>query len=493
MLVYDIETLAFLDVNDAAVDRYGYSREEFLAMTIRDIRPAEEIPRLMESAASFETIDRSSGWIHRTKDGRLLDVEISSHTVTFGDRAARFVMAQDVTERLHLEQLLRQSQRLESLGQLAGGVAHDFNNLLGVILNFALFVKESLAAAVDGPNGDRWKPVLKDVERIERAAESAARLTHQLLAFARREVIQPRALNINSVITELEPLLRRTLGEHIDFVVTRDEGLRQVLMDPGHLEQVLTNLSVNARDAMRELGGTLTIDTADIEVDEAYAGGRPGLEPGRYVRLRVSDTGSGMSKETLQRAFEPFFTTKPKGEGTGLGLATVYGIVTQAGGYISLYSELGLGTRVNILLPATDQVAAPAKSPESVSSAAGETILVVEDAEDLREVVGRILSRNGYHVIIAANGPEAIEAANVHNAHIDLLLTDVVMPQMQGKELAERITAMQPGIKVLFMSGYAQPMLGASGTLEPGVVLLEKPFTEPLLLARVRQVMEGTP
>jgi nitrogen-specific signal transduction histidine kinase len=398
-------------------------------------------------------------------------------------------MAQDVTERRRLEQQLRQSQRLESLGQLAGGVAHDFNNLLGVILNFAMFLKENLVAAAAEGDEDRWRPAIKDVDRIIRAAESASRLTHQLLAFARREVVQPKALNVNSVLLELEPLLRRTLGEHIEFETATGDGLWPVLMDPGHLEQVLTNLAVNARDAMRQ-GGKLIIDTQNVVADEAYTMGRPGLKPGRYVRLRVSDTGTGMDKKTLQRAFEPFFTTKPKGEGTGLGLATVYGIVNQAGGYISLYSEPGLGTRVHTLLPATDQDPVPIESQASLPRVqASETVLVVEDAEDLREVVERILSRNGYRVIIAANGVEALRVANEYAGKIDLLLTDVVMPQMQGKELADRMLQKQPALRVLFMSGYAEAMLGTSGTLEPGVVLLEKPFTEPLLLERVREVL----
>jgi CheY-like chemotaxis protein len=239
-------------------------------------------------------------------------------------------------------------------------------------------------------------------------------------------------------------------------------------------------------------GGRLVIDTHNIVVDEAFAMGRPGLKPGRYVRLRVSDTGTCMDKETLQRVFEPFFTTKPKGEGTGLGLATVHGIINQSGGYISIYSEPGLGTRVQALLPATDQSPMsiePPTMPEPTT--ASETVLVVEDAEDLREVVERILRRNGYQVIVAANGVEAIMAAHAHGAHIDLLLTDVVMPKMQGKELAERMAKIQPGIRVLFMSGYAQPTLGPSGTLDDGVMLLEKPFTEPLLLARIREVLEA--
>jgi two-component system cell cycle sensor histidine kinase/response regulator CckA len=264
-------------------------------------------------------------------------------------------------------------------------------------------------------------------------------------------------------------------------------------MDPGHFEQVLTNLAVNARDAMR-LGGTLTIATNTIDIDEVYAGGHPGLKPGRFVELQVTDTGTGMSAETLQRVFEPFFTTKPKGEGSGLGLATVYGIVTQAAGYVSLYSELGRGTRVRVLLPATDQ-SAPVPDKELSGSkplkVAAETILVVEDNDDLREVVGRILSRAGYQVIIAANGPEALEAAQVHAGSIDLLLTDVVMPKMQGKELAQRMAGIRPGLRVLFMSGYAQPSLGEAGSLASGVILLDKPFTGPLLLTHVRDVLEA--
>jgi CheY-like chemotaxis protein len=306
-------------------------------------------------------------------------------------------------------------------------------------------------------------------------------------------VVRPQSLSVNSVVGELEPLLRRTLGEHIDFETSLAPALRPILIDSGQLEQVITNLAVNARDAMPQ-GGTLTIETDNVDVDEAYTAGRPGLKPGRYVMLRVTDTGQGMDSTTLQRAFEPFFTTKPKGEGTGLGLATVHGIINQAGGYVSLYSEVGLGTRVNALLPATDEKPADsASAAEQLAEAASEVVLVVEDDEDLREVVGRILSRNGYSVISAAGGPEAIAAAAGHKGQIDLLLTDVVMPKVQGKELAELIRGTRPGLRVLFMSGYAQPMLGASRTLEPGVVLLEKPFTEPTLLALVRRVLEAQP
>jgi signal transduction histidine kinase len=421
----------------------------------------------------------------------VIDVDVSTQEVNFDDRLARYVMAQDVTQKQKFQMQAQQAQRMESLGQLAGGVAHDFNNLLGVILNFSWFVKANLTAEVEGGNGERWRPVLKDVERIERAAENAARLTHQLLAFARVEVVQPRAMNINSVVIEMEPLLRRTLGEHIDLVASPGTDLWPVMIDSGQLSQVLTNLAVNSRDAMPK-GGKLTIDASNVDVDDAYAAARPGLKPGRYVQLRVSDNGVGMDKRTLEHAFEPFFTTKARGQGTGLGLATIYGIVTQAGGRIDLYSEVGMGTRVSVLLPATNQqqVAADANPPAQLPNAT-ETVLVVEDSDDLREIVDRILSKSGYRVMVAANGPDALKMADGFKGHIDLVLTDLIMPQMLGSELAPRLVASRPDLRVLYMSGFAQPALGAGAALSPDVVLLDKPFTEPALLARVRQVLEA--
>jgi len=490
MFVFDLETLRFMEVNDAALQRYGYSRDEFLAMTIKDLSPPEALPALLEALPKMKGPEQSGPWCHRTKDGREMEVEITTHDLTFGERPARYVMAQDVTQKRKFELQLSQAQRMESLGQLAGGVAHDFNNLLGVILNFSWFVKANLTAEVESGNGERLRPVLKDMERIERAAENAARLTRQLLAFARVEVVQPRPTNINSVVTELAPLLRRTLGEHIDLVASSEPDLWPVMIDSGQLSQILTNLAVNSRDAMPK-GGNLTIDLANIDVDMAYAAGRTGLNPGRYVRLRVSDTGTGMDEKTLQHAFEPFFTTKPKGQGTGLGLATIYGIVNQAGGHISIYSEPGTGTRVSVLLPATDQTqtAAVAVTPAPAAKAS-ETVLVVEDSEDLREIVDRILSKSGYQVMVAASGPDALQIARDYTGHIDLLLTDVIMPHMHGSELAPRIVESRPDLRVLYMSGFAQPALGANGTLPPGVALLDKPFTEPTLLARVRQVLE---
>ena len=336
MLVFDLETQRFLEVNEAAIQGYGYSRDEFLGMTIKDLDAPVEVGASLEPAPIVAELGEG-GLCHRKKDGTVIEVLITTHDLVYGGQKSRYVMAQDVTQKHLLAQKLHQLQRVESLGKLAAGVAHDFNNVLGVIMNFAWFVKANLKAAVDSGDGERWRPVLKDVERIERAAEHAARLTRQLLAFAREEVVRPRPMNINSVVLELAPLLQRTLGEHIDLMTSLSADLEAVMIDPGQLSQVLTNLAVNSRDAMPK-GGKLTIDTGNVDVDATYTGARPGLKPGRYVRLRVSDTGTGMDKNTLRHAFEPFFTTKPRGQGTGLGLATIYGIVTQAGGQVSLLS-----------------------------------------------------------------------------------------------------------------------------------------------------------
>jgi two-component system, cell cycle sensor histidine kinase and response regulator CckA len=492
MWVEDFKTMAILAVNEPALKRYGYSRDEFLTITATDLRPPEEVPAFLEMLAAVPA-DKpySRSTVHCAKDGTRFEAEVTWTPSVFNNRQVRVVMVQDVGEKLRRAQHLEQSRRLESLGELAGGVAHDFNNLLAVILNFNGFVKERVAAAATDPDPQHWKPVLTDVQRIERAAESAARLTRQLLAFARREVVQPRPLDVNTAVRELEPLLLRTLGEQIELAASLDSELPPVMLDPGHLEQVLANLAVNARDAMPD-GGSLTITTKSVDVDEAYAGGHPGLKPGRFIELVVSDSGIGMSAETLRRAFEPFFTTKPKGRGTGLGLATVYGIVAQASGYVSLYSEPGRGTRVRMLLPATDQLATPMEEPtSSPAGSASESVLVVEDDADLREVVSRMLGRAGYRVRSAANGEEALGLAGPGAEAIDLLVTDVVMPRMSGKDLAQRLTELRPGLRVLFMSGYAQPGLGPMSSLEPGVVLLEKPFSEQVLLARVRSVLEG--
>jgi signal transduction histidine kinase len=387
-------------------------------------------------------------------------------------------------QRARLEAQLQQSQRLESLGQLAGGVAHDFNNLLGVISSYAAFAGEELAK---DPGLVDWPELRDDIEQIERAVARAAGLTRQLLAFGRREVAQPRVLDVNEVVAGVTELLIRTLGEHIELVTDLAGDLGPVLADPGQLEQVLVNLAVNARDAMPG-GGTLSIDTASADVTAADTVPRPGLQPGRHVSLKVSDTGTGIPAEIADRVFEPFFTTKPRGEGTGLGLATVYGIISQAGGTVRIYSEPGRGTTMTILLPVTGRSGSkPAPRPAEPGSGDGKVVLLVEDEEALREVTRRMLDRHGYQVLTAASGPDAVSIAAAGQP-IDLLVTDVVMPHMLGREVADRVCDLQPGIRVLFMSGYTHGLLSAQGVLEPGINLIEKPFTQSSLLAKLAEV-----
>ena len=391
-----------------------------------------------------------------------------------------------------LQAQLQQAQRLENLGQLAGGIAHDFNNLLGVILSYATFVSEELGAASESDGIQRWETTRGDVGQIKLAAERAARLTHQLLAFARREVVRPQVLDLDQIVTGVAEMLRRTLGEHVELLTSPAGDLWPVMADPGQLEQVLVNLAVNARDAM-PAGGTLTIDTANITVDDDYiAAGGSKARPGRNVRLRVSDSGTGMPADVIEHAFDPFFTTKPEGAGTGLGLATVYGIITQAEGQVQIYSEPGAGTTFSITLPVTAEAAVAVAAHVPYQRAPkGETILVIEDEAALREVTKRIFVRNGYHVITAGSGPEAIDIVRGYDGEIHLLVTDVVMPQMLGKEVAEKIRAIKPEIEVLFISGYARRVLSSQDMLDPDVALLEKPYSESDLMDKAARVLNG--
>ncbi len=365
--------------------------------------------------------------------------------------------------------------------------------LLGVILNYAAFVAEELTSAAATPTGMQWEEPLKDVKQIQLAAERGALLTRQLLSFARREVVQARALSLNSAITRMEQILRRTIGEQIELVISLATSLPMVLADPGHIEQIVLNLAINARDAM-PTGGTLSIDTAVREImkDENTVSGIPF---GSYVSLRVGDTGVGMSAEVRDRAFEPFFTTKPAGEGSGLGLATVYGIVSQSGGYTSIYSDEGVGTSITILLPAAEQDAMRDEIDGRVDHqkplGGTETILIVDDEEGQREVAQRILTRNGYTVLTASSGAQAIELAASHVGQIDLVLTDVIMPAMQGPTVAKEVRKLRPDIRVLFMSGHAHPVLEAESLLGTEFLLMEKPFDEAKVLQNVRKVLDS--
>jgi PAS domain S-box-containing protein len=436
-------------------------------------------------------------------DGSTLPVEITVSLLDIGEGPVRCAVIRDITERLQaqaeetrlraeadrvrIDAQLQRTQRLESLGQLAGGIAHDFNNLVAVILNYAAFVTEEAAEA-------GLTTIVNDAEQIMRAGQRGAELTHQLLAFARREVVRPRVLDLNQIVTEVEQMLRRSIGGHITLVTRLAADLPATTADPGQLEQVLVNLAVNGRDAMPG-GGQLTIDTGVHEVDADYVVARPNLNPGRYAQLRVSDTGAGMPRDVVDRAFEPFFTTKASGEGTGLGLATVYGIVTQAGGDVSIQSELGMGTTITILLPTTDS--APTDVVDDVvvvGEVHGETILVVEDEPALRQVVHRMLSTAGYEVLVAEDGPSAFDQAMRYERRIDLVLTDVVMPHMLGTDLARQLAELRGESVVLYMSGYARPVLASHGTLDSDVHLLEKPFTRRQLLAAVRcRLDDGLP
>ena len=421
-----------------------------------------------------------------------LEAEVDRITAEGEKTVAERVRLEAEDSRGRLEAQLHQSQRMESLGQLAGGVAHDFNNLLAVILNYAAFVAEELTSAAATPTGMRWAEPLKDVEQIQLAAERASLLTHQLLAFARREVVQPRELNLNGAIIAMEQILRRTLGEQIELVINLPDSLPMIMADSGQIEQVILNLAINARDAMVS-GGTLTIDTsvrAITENDSSFAG----APAGSYVCFRVRDTGVGMSAEVRDRAFEPFFTTKPRGEGSGLGLATVYGIVSQSGGYARIYTDEGVGTSITILLPVARQGAAqdePDGPVDLLKPLLGtETILVVDDEEALREVTRRILTRNGYTVLTASSGAQAIEIAASHDGPIDLVLTDVIMPAMQGPTVANKVRRLRPDIRVLFMSGHAQPVLEAESVLGTDFQLVEKPFDQAMLMENVRRVLD---
>jgi PAS domain S-box-containing protein len=497
--------------NQQAEALFGYDRGELLGRPVemlvperyRDAHAANRAgyladPRMRPMGAGLELFALRA-------DGREFPAEISLSSMQTDDGPLALAAVRDTSERVaasaererlraeaereKLRSRVQQAQRLESLGLLAGGIAHDFNNLLAVIINYAGFVAGELDAAAGVDGDERWRRSREDVEQIRVAGERAAQLTRQLLAFARREVAQPDVIDVNRVVEDVEHLLRRTLGEHIELRSTLADGLRAVLIDPGQLEQILVNLAVNARDAMPE-GGMLSIDTANVEVDAQYAASHAELAVGAHVRVRVSDTGEGMAPEVLEKAFDPFFTTKAPGEGTGLGLATVYGIVKQAGGYAQIYSEQGVGTTFTVLLPATERRGADAElAVQAERAVRGETVLLVEDEPALREVTRRMLAAGGYRVLTAANGPEALALADVHGEEIDLLLTDVIMPQMPGPQLAERMRERRASLRVLFMSGFAQPILDSSELLLDGVALIEKPFSGPALFAKIAEVL----
>jgi two-component system cell cycle sensor histidine kinase/response regulator CckA len=492
MWVYDRETLRFLAVNDMAVSHYGYSRDEFLGMTIENIRDPGDIPDLRKSVRDVPgTIRKAGTWKHRRKNGEIIDVEITTHDLEFGDRPARRVLSTDVSERIRaeaerdtLEDELAQARRMESIGRLASGVAHDFNNLLVVILGHTELLL-SRPAAADPALGD-------SLREIRKAGERAADLTRELLAVGRKQPLAIKTVDLNRLVTGFVGMLARLIPESVAVTTRLAPDLGPVKADPFQVEQILLNLCINARDAMPD-GGRLTIETANVAFDEESAKARPEVPPGTYVLLSVGDTGEGMDAETVGKIFDPFFTTKELGKGTGLGLSTVFGTVKRHGGSIHVHSEPGKGTTFEVYLSrfeAPDETERGAPKVTGVSRRETETILVVEDEEPVRDLVCRILSEVGYDILEARSGPEAIRLAKERKT-VHLLLTDVIMPEMSGRKVRDRIAELHPDARILYMSGYTDDVIAQHGVLGEGVPFLQKPFTNYELVDKVRTVLNG--
>ncbi len=485
VLVHDADG-RFVDVNQAACDGLGYSRGELLRMRIADIEIGVDEAAGRSLWRRLEPGERlQHDALYRRKDGSTYPVEVRIGIFEWGGRPLVVVLARDVSERRRLEQQLRQSQKMDAIGRLAGGVAHDFNNLLTAIKGHA----DLLLA--DAPPGTR-----QDLEEITRAADRAAALTRKLLAFSRQQIFAPQTIDLNTVVADTGRLLRPLIGEHIHFE-TRLHAAGYVRADRGQIEQVLINLVVNARDAMPD-GGHLEVATFDLEVDRERPFRHTFVRSDAYVVLRVRDTGHGMDAEVMSRLFEPFFTTKEQGKGTGLGLATAYGIVKQSGGYLIPESEPGRGATFLVILPRTrseltaEPAPAPASPPEApVPTAANgqRVVLVVEDEAPVRSLVCRVLARQGYSVLEAASGHDALECARGHEGPIDLLISDVVMPQIGGRELARTLTAFRPDTRVILMSGYADDLRVRGGDVPEGTAILDKPFTPDQLTRKVREIL----
>jgi PAS domain S-box-containing protein len=611
MWVFDEETLAFLAVNEAACHSYGYTREEFLSMTIEEIRPSEDVEKLREHIANEDSgIQKAGVWRHRRKDGSLIEVEIVSHSLVFSNRRAKMVLAMDVTERRlterriqerttylnalvesspvallaldpahriqianpafvrlfgyspeellgrnpeelispedpelrteaenftrqclsghsirttttrrrkdgtlidvelygvplmesgrlmgvyalyqdlteqkRLSEQLRQAQKMEAVGRLAGGIAHDFNNLLTVILG----TSEMLLERAPHPH-----PMREELREIHAAGERAARLTRQLLAFSRSQVLRPEVLNLNSLLTNSERMLRRLIGEDIEMRTNLETRLWSVRADPGQIEQVIMNLAVNARDAMPN-GGKLTFETRNVRIEAALAHLHHDMAPGEYAEITVKDTGTGMDEKTRSRLFEPFFTTKPVGKGTGLGLSTTYGVIKQSGGYIWAESEVGHGTAFRFYLPRIEgepEKIVECRATQTVSPRS-ESILLVEDEPEVRSLIERVLRSQGYRVSTASRPSEALRIASGADARFDLVVTDVIMPEMDGRELARRLLSDHPSLPVIYLSGYSADAIGRHGVLDPGTAFLEKPFRPDALVEKVREALDG--
>jgi two-component system cell cycle sensor histidine kinase/response regulator CckA len=483
ILVLDQETLGIVAVNDAAVREYGYSREELLLLTANDIWPPGERSAFIKRIAEFPYgHPQGATGKHRKKDGTIIDVEITTSPLLVAGRPAWVKLAHNVTDRKILEEQLRQSQKTETVGQLAGGMAHDFNNLITVINGYSDLAIGRLEAA---------DPMRRDMEQIKRAGERATSLTRQLLAFSRKQVLLPSIFDLNAVIGELEKMLPRLIGEDVVLRTNFAPALGSIKADRGQIEQVVMNLMLNARDAMPS-GGTLTIETQNFNLTEANSGQHVGVTPGPYVMFSVTDTGVGMDAQTQARILEPFFTTKEAGKGTGLGLSTVYGIVRQWGGTIQFNSEVGHGTTFQVYLPraAGDPRLFQRSNAQTRTAPGTETILLTEDDEMVRALASRVLSTHGYTVLEAANGAAAILICEQHTEPIHLLITDVVMPGMSGRDLADRLSKLRPGLKCLYMSGYTDRAIVRQQVLDEKAAFIQKPFAPLAFVNKVRETLD---
>jgi two-component system, cell cycle sensor histidine kinase and response regulator CckA len=476
-----------IDGNDAFLKLLGYSREEILSEALRwdDITPPEYNDVDQRAVEQLKNTGIAPPWEKEfiRKDGSRVAVLIGVVTLATeqgGMEAVSFVV--DISERKQLEQQLRKAQKMEAVGQLAGGIAHDFNNLLSVIIGYS-----EILLGRTGLDGKMYS----QCEEIKKAGNRAASLTRQLLAFSRQQVLAPTVLNLNAVVVETEKMLRRLIGEDIELRTALDPTLGAVKVDPGQVEQIIMNLAVNARDAMPG-GGKLVIETSNTDLDEKYAIHHPPFIAGRYVLLAVTDTGIGMDEETKKHIFEPFFTTKEIGKGTGLGLSTVYGVVKQSGGYIWVYGELGHGSVFKIYLPRVDQSVQQSRPSELAPEIhrGTETVLLVEDEESVRTLTRSLLEEGGYTVIEASSGTHALEVAGRHSGPIHLLLTDVVMPGMNGRELAQKMIANYPAVKVIYTSGYTGSFSSHEDLFDPGAILIQKPFSRTTLLRKVHDALD---
>ena len=468
-----------LGVNRAYAEMFGYDVEELLGLNILELTPPEKREFVTSELAHDQSLYEALGL---KKDGAIINIEVSATKCVYEGKQARLAAVRDITERKQLEEQLRQAQKLEAIGQLAGGIAHDFNNLLTAINGYSDLSLRRLQME---------DPLRRNLEEIKKAGERAASLTRQLLAFSRKQVLQPKVLDLNAIVSDLEKMLRRLIGEDVELRTVLETELGKVKADPGQIVQVVMNLAVNSRDAMPR-GGKLTIETKNVSLDEEYARQHISVAPGSYVMLAVTDTGTGMNEETRKRIFEPFFTTKELGKGTGLGLSTVYGIVKQSGGNIWVYSEVGHGTTFKVYLPRVGGEAREykrsAEVEESVEGA--ETILLAEDEEVVRKLTVQVLEMYGYEVLEASNGGSALLLCERHQGPIHLLVTDVIMPEMSGRELADRLAQLRPEMRVLYMSGYTDNAIVHQGVLDEGANFIEKPFSPDALARKVREVLD---